>query len=136
FYPRLKSARFWLPATIVGVVLYWQLFIVQLGGANWQFWSTLLFYSILGPTVTFVVLNWIAKEVQMREEAQARLALLYTELQESHELLRRIQQVTESFAAATDLESTMDAAGKGIRQVTGADGAFITLQLSDRKSVG
>src|SRR5690554_4221521 len=104
FYPQLRLARLWLPASIVGVVLVWQLVIVPLGDDNWRFWSTLLFYSILGPAVTYVVLDWIAREVRLREDAQARLSSLYAELRDSHELLSGIQRVTESFAAASDLE--------------------------------
>lgn len=130
FYPQLRLARLWLPATIVGVVLVWQLVVVPLGDETWRFWSTLLFYSILGPTATFVVLDWIATEVRLREEAQARLGSLYAELRDSHELLSGIQRVTESFAAASDLESTLSAAGRGITEVAGATGAFVSLDLS------
>lgn len=130
FYPQLRLARLWLPASIVGVVLVWQLVIVPLGDDNWRFWSTLLFYSILGPAVTYVVLDWIAREVRLREDAQARLSSLYAELRDSHELLSGIQRVTESFAAASDLESTLSAAGRGITEVAGATGAYVTLDLA------
>lgn len=129
FYPQLKLARLWLPALIVAVVLAWQFLVVPLGGQSWRFWSNLLFYSILGPAVTFVVLDWIATEVKLREEAQARLSSLYAELQDSHELLAGIQQVTESFAASTDLEATLAAAGRGITRVAGAVGAFVNLDV-------
>lgn len=130
FYPQVRLARLWLPASIVGVVLMWQLVIVPLGDDNWRFWSTLLFYSILGPAVTYVVLDWIAREVRLREDAQARLSSLYAELRDSHELLSGIQRVTENFAAASDLESTLSAAGRGITEVAGAAGAFVTLDLA------
>ncbi len=130
FYPQLRLARLWLPATIVGVVLLWQLVVVPQGGDAWEFWATLLFYSILGPAVTYVVLDWIATEVRLREEAQARLGSLYTELRDSHELLSGIQRVTESFASSSDLESTLAAAGKGVTEVARAEGAFVTLDLS------
>lgn len=130
FYPQLRLARLWLPAAIVGVVLFWQLVIVQLGGDGWRFWSTLLFYSILGPAVTYLVLNWIATQVLLREEAQARLGTLYSELQESHELLAGIQRVTEDFATASDLESTLAAAARGLTDVAGAAGALVTIDLA------
>src|SRR5690625_4904897 len=123
FYPQLKLARLWLPLAIVGVVLFWQLVIVPLGDETWEFWSTLLFYSILGPGVTFIVLDWIATEVRLCEEAQARLSALYAELRDSHELLSGIQHVTERFASAPDLESTIKAAVRGLTEVDGADGA-------------
>lgn len=130
FYPQLRLARLWLPAAIVGVVLLWQLVVVPLGGDAWQFWATLLFYSILGPTVTFVVLDWIATEVQLREEAQAQLESLYTELRDSHELLSGIQRVTESFASSSELEATLAAAVRGVTEVAGAHGAHVSLNLS------
>ncbi len=130
FYSEVRRARLWLPATIIGVVLVWQLVVVPLGDATWQFWSTLLFYGILGPAVTFIVLDWIAGEVRLREEAQARLSSLYTELRDSHELLAGIQRVTEAFAAAPDLEATISAAGRGLCQVTGARGAAVVLEYS------
>ncbi|HLR45679.1 MAG TPA: GAF domain-containing protein, partial [Deinococcales bacterium] len=130
FYPWIRQARLWLPSAIVGVVLVWQLVVVRLGGDSWRFWSTLLFYSILGPAVTYLVLNWIARQVQLREEAQARLSSLYSELQESHELLGGIQQVTEEFATSSDLESTLAAAARGLTDVAGAVAAHVTVDLA------
>ncbi|MGL4611928.1 MAG: histidine kinase [Trueperaceae bacterium] len=126
-FQQIKWARFWLPVAIVGVVLVQQLVIVPLGDETWQFWEELLFYSILGPIVTFLTLNWIASEVRQREEAQNELRSLYNELQESHALLGAIQKVTEQFASAPDLETALSAASQGISQVTGAKGAAIFL---------
>ncbi len=126
-YQQIKWARFWLPLAIVGVVLFHQLVIVPLGNDTWQFWEELLFYSILGPIVTFLTLNWIASEVKQRENAQNELRKLYNELQESHALLGAIQKVTEQFASAPDLETALSAASQGITQVTGAKGAAIFL---------
>jgi signal transduction histidine kinase len=119
-YDQVRLARLWLPLTIVGVVLLHQLVVVPLGGERYQFWAQLLFYSILGPLATFVTLNWIATEVRLREQAQEELARLFDQLRSSHELLTAIQQVTEQFAAATDLEAALSAASRGIRDVTGA----------------
>lgn len=130
FYPWIRQARLWLPAAIVGMVLLWQLVVVPLGDESWRFWSTLLFYSILGPGVTYVVLNWIARQVQLREEAQARLGSLYSELRESHELLAGIQRVTEEFATSSDLESILAAAARGLTEVAGASGALVTVDLA------
>lgn len=129
-YQQIKLARFWLPVAIVGVVLVHQLFIVPLGDDSWRFWSQLLFYSILGPIVTFLTLNWIASEVRQREEAQSELEALYGELQSSHALLGAIQKVTEKFAAALDLEAVISAASHGITEVTGANGTAIVLGAS------
>ncbi len=126
-YQQIKWARFWLPLAIIGVVLFNQLIIVPIGGEAWRFWEEVLFYSILGPIVTFLTLNWIASEVRQREDAQNELRKLYNELQESHALLGAIQKVTEQFASAPDLETALSAASQGITNVTGAKGAAIFL---------
>ncbi|MEX2540824.1 MAG: GAF domain-containing sensor histidine kinase [Trueperaceae bacterium] len=129
-YQQVKLARFWLPVTIVGVVLVHQLAIVPLGSETWRFWAQLLFYAILGPAVTFVTLSWIAGEVHLREEAQDEMARLYRELQASHELLGAIQGVTERFVAAPDLETALSTASRGITDVSGATGALVMLGAS------
>lgn len=128
-YHKVKLARLWLPLTIVGVVLVYQLGIVPLGGETWRFWSQLLFYSILGPIVTFITLSWIAGEVRLREEAQEELTRLYGELRASHELLGDIQGVTEQFVAAPDLEAALETASRGITEVSGAQGTMVIVGL-------
>jgi len=119
-YEKVRLARLWLPISIVGVVLLYQVVVVPTGGASFRFWAQLLFYSILGPLATFLTLNWIAREVRLREQAQDDLARLFEELRSSHELLGAIQDVTARFAAAPDLEATVDAAARGVANVTGA----------------
>jgi signal transduction histidine kinase len=126
-YQQIKLARIWFPLAIIGVVLVHQLLIVPLGGAQWQFWAQLLFYSLLGPAATFLTLDWIAAEVRRRERAQAELRALYDELRRSHALLSAIQRVTEQFASATDLDTVLSVAGEGITAATGARGTAILL---------
>lgn len=130
-YPSLATqvrwARLWLPALIVGVVLVHQLLIVPLGGPGYRFWMQLLFYAILGPLVTFVVLNWISEALDERELAQVELQRLYRELRESYAVLGSLQRVTEQFAAAPDLEATVRAAVVGVRDATGAQAAAAVL---------
>lgn len=129
-YQQVRFARVWLPAAIIGVVIVYQLLIVPLGGPNWQFWSQLLFYGILGPLVTYVTLQWIAEEVRLREEAQEELARLYSELRSSHQVLERIQGVTEQFVSASDLETVLGTATKGITDVADAIGTLVVLNSS------
>jgi signal transduction histidine kinase len=119
-YTQVRLARIWLPIAIVGVVLVHQLAIVPLGDDAWRFWSQLLFYSVLGPIVTYVTLNWIALEVRSRERAQVELQRLFRELQDAHAVLGALQRVTEQFASAPDLEHAVDAASRGVREATGA----------------
>lgn len=98
-HKQIERARLWLPLGIVAVVLLHQLVVVPLGNDSWQFWTQLLFYSILGPIITFLTLAWIAFQVREREIAQKELKCLYEELQASHDLLQTIQTVTEQFAS-------------------------------------
>lgn len=67
---------------LVGVLIFeW---LLKRGAPEAQsFWLRLGFYGVVGPLVTFVVLNWIAQQVASRQEAQAavleanrRMALL------------------------------------------------------------
>lgn len=126
-YQQVKLARVWLPLGVIGVVLVYQLLVVPRGGESFQFWAQLLFYSLLGPLVTYITLNWIASEVRERERAQNELRRLYDQLQASHARLSTLQRVTERFAAATDLEGVLSAAGQGIAEVTGAEGTALIL---------
>lgn len=126
-YQQIKLARIWLPLLIVAVVLIHQLLVVPIGNEVWRFWSQLLFYSLLGPAITYITLDWIASEVRERERAQDELRLLYDELQASHALLGTIQKVTEQFATATDLEAVLSRASQGIAEATGASGCAVII---------
>lgn len=127
-YAQVRLARLWLPALIVGVVLVHQLVVLPLGGAGFRFWGQLLFYALLGPIVTFVVLDWIAQALRERERAQQELQRLYRELSDSFALLRGLQRVTERFAAAPDLQAAVAAAVQGTRDATGARAAVLLLR--------
>lgn len=126
-YERVRAARVWLPAAIVGVVLVHQLWVVPLGGPGFRFWAQLLFYAILGPTVTFLVLDRIADALLERERAQAELQRLYAELRQSYAVLGTLQRITERFAAAPDLEAAVAAAVSGVREATGARAVAVVL---------
>jgi signal transduction histidine kinase len=130
-YQQIKLARFWLPLSIVGVVLLHQLVIVPRGNEMWQFWEEVLFYSILGPVVTFMTLDWIASEVKRREDAQNEMQKLNLELQENVKLLNAIQRVTEQFVSAGDLETALAAVSEGITKVTGAEGTGVFFGVGD-----
>lgn len=127
-YAQVRWARLWLPLLIVGVVLTHQLVVLPLGGAGFQFWGQLLFYALLGPIVTYVVLDWIAQALKERESAQVELQRLYRELSDSYALLRELQRVTERFAAAPDLQAAVAAAVSGAREATGAGAAVLVLR--------
>lgn len=127
-YRQVRLARLWLPASIVGMVLAHQLLVLPLGGSTFQFWGQLLFYALLGPIVTFAVLDWIAASILEREQAQQELERLYGELSDSFELLGNLQRVTERFASAADLQMLVTAAVEGVRAATGANAALLLLR--------
>jgi signal transduction histidine kinase len=127
-YHQVRWARLWLPLLIVGVVLIHQLVVLPLGGAAFRFWGNLLFYALLGPTVTFVVLDWIAQALSERERAQAELQRLYRELSDSFVRLKGLQRVTERFAAASDLQAAVTAGVQGALDASGAGAAALVLR--------
>ncbi len=126
-YGQVRLARVWLPFAIVAVVLAHQLLVVPLGGPSWRFWAQLLFYSILGPIVTYVTLAWISNEVRERERSQEELQRTFAELQDSYAVLGALQRVTERFASAPDLEHAVAAATRGVREATGARSAAVVV---------
>jgi len=128
-------ARIWLPLTIVGIVIAFELALVPRLDTTFGPVVRLSFYGVLGPLATILTLSWIVGEVRGRERAQAELAATYRELQESHDLLAVIQRVTERFAGATDLEEAVHAAASGIREATGATASAVMLGSENRELV-
>ncbi len=126
-HAQVRLARIWLPAAIVGVVLLHQLVVVPAAPDAVRFWVQLLFYAILGPVVTFVVLDRIAEALLEREKAQHELQRLYGELRDSYAVLGALQRIAERFAAAPDLETAVRAAAAGVREATGARAAAVVL---------
>ncbi|HHO56106.1 MAG TPA: hypothetical protein ENK21_06925 [Trueperaceae bacterium] len=126
-YRQVKIARFWLPVAIVLMVLFFHFVILASVAPAQRDSFTIIFYALLGPTVTFLTLNWLAQEIKNHEKAKYELEHLYQELQTSHELLSSIQEVTEQFASAANLEATIAVASRGITDVTKALGVAVCL---------
>ena len=126
-YRQVKIARFWLPIAIILMVLFFHLVILNSVAPGQRNSFSILFYALLGPTVTFLTLNWLAQEVKNHEKAKDKLEHLYLQLQNSHELLSAIQEVTEQFASAANLEATIAVASRGITDVTKAKGVAVCL---------
>ncbi|MFN2322831.1 MAG: histidine kinase [Trueperaceae bacterium] len=126
-HAQVRLARIWLPVVIVGVVLLHQLVVVPAAPDVVRFWVQLLFYAILGPVVTFVVLDRISEALLEREKAQHELQRLYGELRDSYAVLGALQRIAERFAAAPDLETAVQAAAAGVREATGARAAAVVL---------
>ncbi len=124
-YKQVIRARFWLPIAIIGVVILFQFFVVGAGDTDWQRWSGVFFYGILGPIVTYLTLSWIASQLKDYGQAQSKLQTLYKDLEASYDLLGTIQGVTEEFAQEDDLETVLTIASQSINQVTLAKGTAV-----------
>lgn len=69
----IRFARVLVPlAVLLGVLIFEGLLRWGVPEAL-HFWLRLVFYGMLGPLTTFVVLNWIAQQAASRQEAQAAL---------------------------------------------------------------
>lgn len=126
-YRQVRIARIWLPIAIVFMVLFFHFIFLNIVGESLRNIFTILFYTILGPIVTFLTLNWLATEIRNHENAKTELEDLYQELRTSHELLSAIQEVTEQFASSANLEATIAVASRGITDVTNARGVSVCL---------
>ncbi len=126
-YRQVRIAKFWLPIAIIFMVLFFHFVFLSIVTEGLRNTFTILFYAILGPSVTFLTLNWLTTEIKNHERAKTELEQLYQELQTSHELLSSIQEVTEQFASAANLEATIAVASRGITDVTNATGVAVCL---------
>lgn len=120
-----------LPFLIALVVLLYEEWVIPLGGAPFARIAHLAFYGLLGPLVTFFVIQWIAEGIKGREQASQELRALYAELRASHQRMSALQRLMRELAdsqAENDLETLLEAAVSGARQVTGAASASATLR--------
>lgn len=124
---RANLARILLPPLIVLVVLGYEVFFIKLGDKNFQLWAHLLFYGIVGPSVTFYTISWILEGITLRQKAELELLQLYTELKHANRRLDTVSHLIRGLAEAGDLEEVLDAALLGISKATGAHSGLITL---------
>ena len=126
-YRRVNALRILMPFAIVAVVVGYELGVAQLGNRGNEFWAHLLFYSILGPFVTFYIITWIIVGIQIRQKAELELRDLYAELKSANRRLDTVGQLIRSLAEAGDLEEVLDIAIGGVVRATGAHSGLIVL---------
>jgi len=126
-YRRVNALRILMPFAIVLVVVSYEFSVVQLGNRGGEFWAHLLFYSILGPFVTFYIITWIIEGIRMRQKAEIELRDLYAELKGANRRLDTVGQLIRSLAEAGDLEEVLDIAISGVVRATGAHSGLIAL---------
>jgi len=126
-YRRVNALRILMPFAIVAVVATYEFSVVQLGNRDGAFWAHLLFYSILGPFVTFYIITWIIEGIRIRQKAEIELRDLYAELKGANRRLDTVGQLIRSLAEAGDLEEVLDIAILGVVRATGAHSGLIAL---------
>ena len=126
-YRRVNALRILMPFAIVTVVAAYEFSVVQLGNRDGAFWAHLLFYSILGPFVTFYIITWIIEGIRIRQKAEIELRDLYAELKGANRRLDTVGQLIRSLAEAGDLEEVLDIAILGVVRATAAHSGLIAL---------
>ncbi|SEJ15197.1 GAF domain-containing protein [Deinococcus reticulitermitis] len=124
---RVRIVRNVLPPLIVLVVVGIELLIFQLRDTRAELIAHLVFYSLVGPAVTFFSVEWIAQGTRAREQAERELRELYGELSTSNGQLRAVQALMRDLAEASDLAELVEVAARGAVRVTGATHSTLTV---------
>lgn len=124
---RVRWVRNVLPVLIVLVVAVVEVMILRLGDPVREVWAHVLFYGLVGPSVTFFSVEWIAEGTRARERAEEELRGLYAELSASHQRLRAVQELMRDLTDAPDLGAVLEVAARGAVRVTGAAHATLTV---------
>ncbi|WP_234553284.1 sensor histidine kinase [Thermus caliditerrae] len=98
-YRLIRLAQRLLPPLIAGVVVVFELALLPYRHVDSVLWLRLGFYGLVGPLVTFAVLEWIAQEVL--EKVRAERAL--------EEANRRLQAAGRVFREALESENLEEA---------------------------
>ncbi|MFC4426124.1 GAF domain-containing sensor histidine kinase [Deinococcus navajonensis] len=124
---RVRLVRNVLPPLILLVVVVVEALILRLRDPVLEVWAHLLFYGLLGPSVTFFSVEWIAEGTRARERAEQELRGLYGQLSASHEQLRAVQELMRDLTDAPDMGAVLDVAARGAVRVTGATHATLSV---------
>ncbi|RDI96490.1 sensor histidine kinase [Meiothermus sp. QL-1] len=116
-YRLIRLYRLVLPLAIVLVVVLFELSLGPYEGQPAAFWLRLGFYGLVGPLVTWMTLEWIAQQVQEREEAQRALEEVNRRLLTAGNILRRA-------SAADNLEQALSAAAQEVARALGREVAI------------
>lgn len=124
---RVRLVRNLLPPLIVLVVAVVEFLIAQLRNPAAEVWAHLLFYGLVGPSVTFFTVEWIAEGTRARERAEQELRLTYARLRASHGRLQAVQELMRDLTDAPDMGAVVEVAARGAVRATGATHATLTV---------
>ncbi|MER3536720.1 MAG: histidine kinase [Thermus sp.] len=111
-YRLVRLAQKFLPPAILVVVVLFELTLLPYRHQDFAFWLRLGFYGLVGPLVTFAVLEWIAQEVL--EKARAEKAL-----QEANRRLFAVGRVFQEALQAETLEEAVRRIAQALTQALG-----------------
>jgi len=106
---RVRLAKKILPPLLALFVVIFELTLRPIRGADHAFWLALGFYALLGPIAVYLVLDWVADELNERARVERDLVEAYKRL----EILR---EVVHSAIEAENLDEAMRALVEALRQ--------------------
>ena len=116
-YRWIKLYRVFLPIVIMLVVVLFELSLEPYVGQPIAFWLRMGFYGLVGPLVTWMTLEWIARQVLEREGAQ-------TALEEANRRLEAVGSVLKRTSVADNLEQALTALVLEVAHTLGMDAAI------------
>lgn len=116
-YRSIRLYRLFLPISIALVVVLFELSLQPYAGTRTVFWLHLGFYSLVGPLVTWMTLEWIAQQVQERERAQAAL-------EQANRRLEAVGSVLKGASVAENLEQALSAVVGEVAHTLGREAAL------------
>lgn len=113
-YRLIKLYRLILPLAIALVVVLFELSLEPYQGQPVAFWLRMGFYGLVGPLVTWMTLEWIAQQVQDREQAQRAVEAANRRLEAIGNILKRA-------SAADNLEQALASVVQEVAQALGME---------------
>ncbi|RIH88023.1 Signal transduction histidine-protein kinase/phosphatase DegS [Meiothermus luteus] len=127
-YRLIRLYRLFLPVAIVLVVVLFEVSLQPYEGLPVAFWLRLGFYGLVGPLVTWMTLEWIAQQVQEREEVQRAL-------EEANRRLMAVGNILRRASVADNLEQALAAVVQEVAQALRREAA-LTLEGVRAASAG
>ncbi|GGM91515.1 sensor histidine kinase [Thermus composti] len=134
-YRLVRLAQKFLPPAIALVVVAFELALSPFDHTSALFWLRLGFYGLVGPLVTYAVLEWIAQEVLEKdraeralEEANRRLLAsgrIFREALESENLEEALQRIARALEETLGYPVALEA--EGVRSGEGCGGVRVDL---------
>ncbi|MER3554681.1 MAG: histidine kinase [Meiothermus sp.] len=117
-YRSIRLYRLFLPISIALVVVLFELSLEPYAGTRIAFWLHLGFYSLVGPLVTWMTLEWIAQQVLEREQAR-------TALEQANRRLEAVGSILKGASLAENLEQALGAVVTEVAHTLGREAALV-----------